>query len=406
MASIAELLIQSVAQQARTSNAPDIAGNFAKGAQLAMQREQLELQKQKNAEDLDQVENVRINRLTQAISNGKNVDPKGRKDYYGKFIPKLRDALGLTEKFPDEALKFATMTDQNLARFDALESRVRNGQLTKEGAVAIINDPSKFVQVLPLAPGETFEAPELTPEISAALGKAETTSVMAKAQAARQQSQQDFQASQTAGEAMRTADKDFAKDYNKYIQGGREDALKNLEDYQNAIKMLEGPEEISSVKSTAIPYIGTKDELQAGLNPKMLEVRRSIRAAVMGTLKQTLGAQFTEAEGERIFNLAYNPALTDAANIKNAKLQLKYLQRTLRHKDATAAYFRKNKTLDGFDPNPNPNKEFTPAGGALKSYPGIDSIEKYDKLSPGAKQRLQEIEGKNDVQIRKLLGGS
>lgn len=92
------------------------------------------------------------------------------------------------------------------------------------------------------------------------------------------------------------------------------------------------------------------DDIRKITNPNAIIARDSIYSAIQDTLKPTLGAQFTEAEGERIKKLAYDPMLDDQENLRRAKQLDGYIRKKVIANDAMYSYLSKNKgSLDGFD---------------------------------------------------------
>jgi len=378
MATLAETLIQGV-QRGISENNPDIAGAIRSGSELALKQEQMQAQRLDIEQQKVELQNSKITKFSDAINKSSKLDPATRKLYMKQFVPRLRDALGLTDMFPDDTLQFVTSTDQNLARVASLQSQIRQGQITQEEAIATLQDPEKFV--------------DITPEIITVFGKAETTSVIAKAQATKQRDQQEFTRGEKVAESSRigkeAVTRKFSEDYLDYkVRGGRATVDKNLGLFEAAIKELEGRDEIASSLTAGLPGIGG-DTIQAKINPKLTAVGDKIRSAVMGTLRQTLGSAFTDAEGQRIFNLAFNPSLSDKENTARAKVQLDYLKKTLRDKDAAVKFFEKQGSLEGFS-------------GTPKEQLTLDS---YGKLSDGAKQLLQKKLGKSEAEIKQMLGG-
>jgi hypothetical protein len=122
-----------------------------------------------------------------------------------------------------------------------------------------------------------------------------------------------------------------------------------LQRLQDAISSLEEDGELSGGLTTKIPLLGA-DAAQDVLNPKMASVRDDIRAAIQGTLKQVMGPQFTEKEATAMFSRAFNPRLSDAENIRRAKVELEALQRMAAAKDSAMNHFMASGTLKGHRP--------------------------------------------------------
>lgn len=163
----------------------------------------------------------------------------------------------------------------------------------------------------------------------------------------------------TPGEEM--ADKTFGKDAAEYYYGGGKATVeKNLQRLEGAINKLRGNPDPKTGRptgdthltggwSTKVPGLGA-DAAQDVLNPEMASVRDDIRAAIQGTLRQVLGAQFTEKEGEAIFNRAFNPRLSAQENVRRATAELQSLRNMAADKDRSMQQFAASGTLKGLRP--------------------------------------------------------
>jgi hypothetical protein len=142
----------------------------------------------------------------------------------------------------------------------------------------------------------------------------------------------------------RTAvDKDFAKDFSKIMTGGLADPLKQIDQLKGAIESLESGRNITG------PVVGfTPDAILTIFNPEAIEVREKVEEVVQRNLREILGAQFTEKEGERLIARAFNPKLEEAVNIKRVKNLLRQMEIAVGQKRDAAEYFRQNGTLTGF----------------------------------------------------------
>ena len=92
------------------------------------------------------------------------------------------------------------------------------------------------------------------------------------------------------------------------------------------------------------------DSVLGAFNPDALSFQSDVREIVFQSLRETLGAQFTEKEGERLVAASFNPLLSEEKNI--ARLQRLYTK-TVEAKDAKERafeYFSKNRTLKGYIP--------------------------------------------------------
>lgn len=138
-------------------------------------------------------------------------------------------------------------------------------------------------------------------------------------------------------------DKSFAKEYDDWTSGGEAAVDKNLQ------RLKEAQAKLAKVKDdtfgTSGPLTGRLPNFLRSEESKTIE--QDVRAAAQGALRATLGAQFTEKEGERIMNAAYDPTLSPEANMKKIDLAIQELESSKLAKNAKAAHFEQNGTLQG-----------------------------------------------------------
>lgn len=136
-----------------------------------------------------------------------------------------------------------------------------------------------------------------------------------------------------------------SKELSEYgIGGGRGVIEKNLKLLESAITDLESGK--AEDRSGGVSGMIGDRAMDLG-NPKASATRDKIRSAVQGSLKQILGGQYTEKEGQDIFNRAYNPRLSNSENIRRVKAELDYLRDLSTSKDSAAKYFAERGTMKG-----------------------------------------------------------
>jgi predicted nucleic acid-binding Zn-ribbon protein len=154
----------------------------------------------------------------------------------------------------------------------------------------------------------------------------------------------------TVGE--QTIDREFAKKYNEWRTGGRVDYEENKKIFDEAIKALEdGKISTGSVEGIGARIPGVRTEA------RQLETR--VRKALNSMLRATLGAQFTEGEGERIFAQTFDPFASPTENIKNMQTELSKIEKRAKDIESQGEYFTKEKTLSEFSPQINESEKQT-----------------------------------------------
>lgn len=166
-------------------------------------------------------------------------------------------------------------------------------------------------------------------------------------------------------EGQKAVDSEFAKDYVAYTAaGGFADVRKQLNQLRGVTTALKSGRNITG------PVIGRVSQVAGAWpilgNEETVAMQEAVSEVVQRSLRQVLGAQFTEKEGERLIARAYNPTLSEVENRKRvARLRIQLTQ-AAQAKDSAVRYFEKNGTLRGwkgqlpslgdFDPESNPRQ--------------------------------------------------
>lgn len=209
--------------------------------------------------------------------------------------------------------------------------------------------------------GGRFESPSTPAQRSAA---AEATSAEAEAAYAAQRAAAEaakaeaeartaeITAGRREGEAQRpvltpgqqAVDQKFAADYVEWSNGGYQNIMNQLTQLDSALETLQSGQQISGPVVGRLPTF--VQQMLYGDDPQ--NIQANVREVAVSTLRQILGAQFTENEGERIQNMSYNPTLDEASNIARVRQTIAELRARAMAKQAAAEYFGQNGTLAGF----------------------------------------------------------
>jgi hypothetical protein len=150
----------------------------------------------------------------------------------------------------------------------------------------------------------------------------------------------------TETKGFEAADKAFGQEYNDWTSGKRADAQKNLEQLDSVIEML------GSGGNYTGAFVGQHPDRLAAFSPigsARIAARERVEEVVQRNLREVLGAQFTEKEGERLIKRAYNPMLSEEENIARLNNLANQVRTSIQNRDAKAAYFAQTGTLAGFD---------------------------------------------------------
>lgn len=139
-------------------------------------------------------------------------------------------------------------------------------------------------------------------------------------------------------------DKAFAKDvYVPYTSGGAADMAKNLSQLKQVEAALESGNNLTGPAMGMLP-----DVVKNFTNPEAVNIREAAEEVVQRNLREVLGAQFTEREGERLIARAYNEKLDESVNAQRISRLVQSIEQAYGDKAKAIAYFEKNGTLGGY----------------------------------------------------------
>lgn len=148
--------------------------------------------------------------------------------------------------------------------------------------------------------------------------------------------------------AQELVDAAYAPEYVKFrTGGGMRDAESNLQTLQNAREVLSTP---GNVDPTG-PIIGQMSDRLLALFPagqRQITAKQLIETVGQRNLKEILGAQFAQKEGEEFLARVFNPKLEPEENMQRVGRLMTSLERAYQDKKDAADYFEANGTLKGF----------------------------------------------------------
>ena len=139
-------------------------------------------------------------------------------------------------------------------------------------------------------------------------------------------------------------DKAYADQYLQDTTSGLADAQSQAANIASVLSQLE-----SGARLTGPDIAIQPDLLRALTNPEAQDAKDRVESVVQRSLRETLGAQFTEAEGRRLIERSYNLALTPQQNAARLRTLFTMLQSVAEQKLAMREYFQQNGTLQGFE---------------------------------------------------------
>jgi hypothetical protein len=185
-------------------------------------------------------------------------------------------------------------------------------------------------------------------------------------------------------------DKKFGSDYADFVGGG------GYVNYKSQIEQLRDSLGTLDKIQASGPIVGSLPEgVRKRFMPEATNIQTNVESVVQGTLRQILGAQFTEREGRMILARAYDPLMPEEINKERVQRLLDKLDSALAAKNEAVKYFEENGTLKGFQ-----GKLYAPGqlGSEYTSeLPGGAMKEKGSAaggLDPVKKKRLEELRAK------------
>lgn len=147
--------------------------------------------------------------------------------------------------------------------------------------------------------------------------------------------------------ALEEFDKKAVPDLAEFvIGGGFSDAQKSLTQLNEAVNKLENTPEGTITGR----LIGAQPDWYKQIrNRQAVATKEQVEEIVQRNLRLILGAQFTQEEGKRLIERAYNPSQSQAENAKRVRLLQKQIYDAAKTKQDAYEYLQQNKTLAGFE---------------------------------------------------------
>lgn len=198
---------------------------------------------------------------------------------------------------------------------------------------------------------------------------------------------QDGFSASTFGEEF---EKTVAKDLGKFAAGGFAAVETNLNKLEDVLKTLE-TENVTGV------FQGTLPDLALTLTgqEKAVAVRNDIESIIFQSLKETLGAQFTEREAERLIRSNFNPLLSEEENAKRIRRLRDEIKALAEEKKRMADYARENNGLSGYQGRTDFSTAITDISKNLdnKTFDNLSDqelVDLYNKSSADQKLQIQK----------------
>lgn len=391
MAALSDTMVQSALDTSKNVGS-GIADAYHKGAALALQKEQNDMQKQQIKDKQLELENAKLLKWWDAFNASQNnKDPRARKLYLETTAPKMRDALGLGKVIPDDFIKVLIGSEENVQRAETLNNMYLNGEITREQLIGTYNDPVEFNKVPP-TPAFAIGGESL------GVADAAKTKINAEAQAAALRGQHERQQTEIASTGQQEFAKKTAQAYDKFVNdGGLSGIESRYQKLESVLKELKAGTLVTGKGITFMPY-GASEAVLSRIHPSLKAALDDVQGAV--NIKQSLGGQFTEKEALIQYQRAFDPRLPSKHNITKIENTLKELRSDIDNKVKT---FREQgfkveapKVAPGAPPPPPGGGTQPPAAPEFKT-----GIPQFD-LNPDLGRRMKAALEKTPQEMNKV----
>ena len=174
-----------------------------------------------------------------------------------------------------------------------------------------------------------------------------------------------------------SADRQFGKEYSSFISAGGFSKMKtSMKELKNAMAEVKShPEYFSGVTR----WIGGKAEEMG--NPGLVALRQKVQKIIQQDLRPTLGAQFTEKEGQGLMDRTFNARLNAKQVVKQLEDEFNSLNSIVAERERSMRHWEQNRTMGGYsaargliseppENKENDNKKKAPPVGTKKTYKG------------------------------------
>ena len=122
---------------------------------------------------------------------------------------------------------------------------------------------------------------------------------------------------ESVSEGFKEANKKFGERYEEDVQNLQSSAI-NIGKITDLLQAIDADPKGMGFASgvTYIPDFAFGEQFTNFFKPKLADARDRIRGIAYKTLRETLGAQFTEREGQRLVDTYFNPQLNEEQNLK------------------------------------------------------------------------------------------
>ena len=288
---------------------------------------------------------------------------KTQQDEFVKNNPQYKNAIQLNTLFP--GLKLPTAKDRKIVLQNGIQYYADTGQPVLPDAPAKENNPSTLIENANYIKGLRDDLRNTTDPDKKAIIQQEIDDFAGLGGAYKYTPKVafDMQQSKTAatqglvfGERPMnkgeiSTDEKFATIYTKYIDDGRgAKNVANLERLNDAEEILKTAAKNGvAISGVTAGMLSGSPRLQALLNEQGLMTEERVASVIQQTLKEILGGQFSEKEGEALIRRGYNASLSPEENLERLLDLKSQVQQLIETEEDSVNYFEKNnKSMRGY----------------------------------------------------------
>lgn len=151
-------------------------------------------------------------------------------------------------------------------------------------------------------------------------------------------------------ELQKVREREAAKVVSSWIDKGQKEVVfGDVAKLQEVEKMLEAEIKKGSSVTGGLTSYGP-DWLKSAANPKLRTIETKVRSVTQKNLREILGGQFAEREGEKLINTAADVRLSPPEYLKAVRELRVGMEAQADAKDRMATYAQEKGTLEGFTP--------------------------------------------------------
>ena len=174
---------------------------------------------------------------------------------------------------------------------------------------------------------------------------------------------------------------EYAKEFQKWnVSGGYANQLENLKKIDDVIDILRKAKDGGANVTGAIGAV--PKFIRSFTNPTSVAVEDDIKSIIFQSLRETLGAQFTEREGERLVQASFNILLDEETNIKRLQRMKDTILESAQAKENAAIYFRENNgDMSGYTAQTAFSESASDDFKLQTTFNGVFAVDDYKNLS-------------------------